>query len=341
MAPAAFLAGGAAGDVDLFGLQIVHQHLAAPAGQRYAENVGRAAADEHKLRDFPGKPLHRPLPERLHPGDILRHTGLGDFAGRAEGSNLRHGLGAGTPAGFLAAADDKGLQLHAVFDVQRADAFRGVDLVAADTDHVRAQGFGGKGDLHKALHRVCMYQHSGTGFFYGPGNRRNIRHRAGFVVDQHQRNEYSIITEGGDHGVQADTAFFVGGQAGHFKAPALQLVQRAAHRVVLHGGADDVLSPASHGFRAVYDGPVVAFRAAGGKNQLPRRTAQGGGDLLPGLFQQAVCLSALGVGGAGVAVIFRHGGKGRLRRLIADLCGGGIVKIVFHCFQLPFQLFRR
>ena len=292
--------------------------------------MGGGGFDDPQVRQGSAKRRQRLLLPGGHAADALVPTRQPQLTGGAEGGDLGHGLGTGPASVFLAAAQNQGLKAQSRADIQGADALGRVDLVAADADHVGPQGPGRKGDLQKSLHRVGVQQGLGAGALQLPSHGGDVRHGAGLVVDQHQGDEDGVRPQSLPHRLHRDGPGGIRLQPGHFKAPALQLVQGFAHRVMLHQGADHVPALALHGFRPLEDGPVVALRAAGGEDQLLALAAQGRGHLPTALIQQLFCLPAHRVGGVGVAVYLRHGPQGGLGRLGADLRGGGIVQIMFH-----------
>ena len=122
----------------------------------------------------------------------------------------------------------------------------GVYLVPAHAYHVRTQTFGCERYFHKSLYRVGVQQRLRACGLQEPGNRGNIRYRAGFVIDQHQRNEYSIRAERILYRPGRYRTGAVGAEIRYLEAAPLQLLHGFAYRVVLHGGGDDMLSAAAH-----------------------------------------------------------------------------------------------
>ena len=328
MAPPALFAGGAFRYVHFPRLQEVHQHLASPPRQRDGQNVGRAAAQHSEFRNLGREPPDNLFPLQAHPLRIFPKPRPGCVTGRCEGRNLGGGFGSGPAALFLAAAEDHRLQAQAFSHVKRPDALRRVNLVPADADEVRPQAFGRKGDLQKGLHRIGVQQGGRARFLQQGRNGRNVRHGAGFVVHQHQRHQNRILPQGLAHGRRRDRPGNIRLQAGHFKSPRLQQVQRFADGVVFRGGADDVFAFPLHAFCPGKQRPVVALGTAGGKNQLLRPASQCFGNRCAGAVQEFPRLPSRRVGGAGISEGQRHRFHGGLRCFLADLRGGGIVKIM-------------
>jgi hypothetical protein len=63
----------------------------------------------------------------------------GHRAGRPEPNCQKSALGSGATARFVAGAVDNRLKLEASPDIERADAFRGVELVTGDRQHIKAE----------------------------------------------------------------------------------------------------------------------------------------------------------------------------------------------------------
>src|SRR5690348_11900499 len=59
--------------------------------------------------------------------------------GRPKSDRQKSALGSGAPARFVAGAVDDWLKLEASPDIQRADAFRRVELVTGDRQHIDAE----------------------------------------------------------------------------------------------------------------------------------------------------------------------------------------------------------
>ena len=102
----------------------------------------RAAADDDETVHFSCQPVDGVGAQLGHGFCGLHHFRAADLSRRAKGDDLRRWLRAGAHAALLPAAEDIGRQLQPAADVERADAFRCVNLVAADGDHVRAERFG-------------------------------------------------------------------------------------------------------------------------------------------------------------------------------------------------------
>ena len=107
-----------------------------------------------------------------------------------------------------------------------------------------------------------------------PGDGGNVIDRAGLIVDHHERDEDRVRPQRRAHALERDGAGAVRLQARDLVALFSQKVQRLAHGVVLHGGADDVFPAAAHVPRAGDERPVVALGAAGCEIHLVRLAAE-------------------------------------------------------------------
>ena len=148
---------------------------------------------------FGPEPVYGVLAERAHVLLILRGPREAYPRGLAEGADIGHVLRAGAPAVLLRAADYERAQPHAGADVQRAYALGRVYLVPGDAYQIRAEGFGGKGYLQKALHRVSVDEGLRIRGLDNFGHGLYVRHCAGLVVHQHERAEYRVRPHGPGH----------------------------------------------------------------------------------------------------------------------------------------------
>ena len=155
MAGLALVAGGAGGDAEALGGQVVDDVLAGPARQRDRQNVGGSAVRDHRQIGNGSETLHSVSLELRHVGQLVRKVLCPQFHRLGKAGDLGGGLCAGPQAALLAAAGQQRPGIpHPGADVQGAHALGAADLVAGDGDEVRPQSFGGEGDLQKTLHRV-------------------------------------------------------------------------------------------------------------------------------------------------------------------------------------------
>ena len=203
-----------------------------------------------------------------------------------------------------------------------------MDLVPADADQVGTEAFRREGDFQKGLHRVGVQQRRGTGLTQQGGNGGKVRDGAGLVVDKHQRDEDGVLAQRAAHRVRRHGAAAVGFQLCYLKAALLQQVQATADGIVLGFRADDVAAFPPAVLGPGKQRPVVALRAAGGKHQIMRLTAQRPCHGGTGAVQKLFGLAADGMGRTRIAETDGHGLQCGLCGFRADPGGSGIVKIV-------------
>ena len=283
-----------------------------------------------ELRDFGTQLLECALLQRFHAGNILFQRRGGNGAGFSEGCNLGHGLCAGAPAIFLAAAGEEWLQPQAAAEIEGADSLGGVYFMAADADHVSPECFGTEGYFEKSLYGIGMQQRFGACLFQHLGNGMDVRHGAGFIIDRHEGDQNSVIPERFLYGGNRNCSPGIGRKARHFPAGGLQQIQAFPYGIMLNLGGDDVVSGALHRFGALQKRPVIAFGSAGSEYQLRRSTAESIGNFFAACIKQFFGFPPFCVGGARVPVNLGHGVQGGFGCLGADSCGCGIIQIVFH-----------
>ena len=135
--------------------------------------------------------------------------------------------------------------------------------------------------------------------------------------------------------VGPDDAVFVDREKRDLKSLFLQLFQRMEHGMVLKGGGDDVALPlfgAQCGRRA--DRLVICLAAARGKEDLLGLGADHRGDLLPGFFQDLLCLLSVPIQAGRVSPGLMEKGCHRLDGSFTHFCRCCVVRID-HAFRLP------
>ena len=168
--------------------------------------------------------------------------------------------------------------------------------MSADADEIGTERFWAERDFHEGLHGIGMKQGRRTSFFQHGGNPWDIRDGAGLVVDEHQGDENGILSQSGTHGIDGNCPGGIRLQTGNLITAFLQQVETAADGIVLRNRADDVVSLPFHQLRAGKQGPVVALRAAGSKNQLLWGTAHRPRNTLAGSVEKFLCLTSDSMG---------------------------------------------
>ena len=213
--------------------------------------------------------------------------------------DLRRSLGAGAQAAFLAAAGQQRTHIaEAVGNIQGADPLRAADFVSRKAHHVHAPAYGVAIHFHEALHRITVQQRFALFCFQ---KLRRFLHReeaAGFIVDQHHGNEHRILAQGILHLLHMDITVLVRLQIRHFPALLFQPFAGFQNGAVFHGGGNDMPAVVPALPDGGLNGPVVAFRAAGGKVKILTPAAQRpGNDAAAALHQLLRLLSHRVLGG--------------------------------------------
>ena len=157
----------------------------------------RSSGDHHHIRKRGGKGPYTEFSQIRHAFRRLGEGPGGLPCGGAEGSDGRHRLGTRTQSVFLSSATDQRREFYSFAYIQRPDPLGGMDLVAAQTDEIGTQLFGGEGQLSVGLDRVGVQQSGGSGSAERAGYARDIRDSSGLIVDEHQRYENRVLSERG------------------------------------------------------------------------------------------------------------------------------------------------
>ena len=183
--------------------------------------------------------------------------------------------------------------------VEHADAFRRVQLVAGQRQHVDFGGLQVDRQLADGLHRVAV-EHDAF-FMRHLGHFLDRKQRPGFVVGPHDGDDRDAVVEQGLVLVEIDAALLVHRQLVHHVALFFELVaQRQDGRVLDHGGDD--AAPFGLRLDGGEDGGGIGFGTAGGEDDFGIvRGAEQGLHLDPGLLQRLAHLCAETVDGRGIA----------------------------------------
>ena len=118
-------------------------------------------------------------------------------AGGGEAENGGRSLGAAAQAAFLTAAQQQSREgLEPGANVQCTGTLRAVNLVGRNGNQIRTQGFGGKGNLQKALNRIRMENGIGTDLVGQLCHLGNGHHGANLVIYRHTGNKDCFIVYG-------------------------------------------------------------------------------------------------------------------------------------------------
>ena len=89
---------------------------------------------------------------------------------------------------------------------------------------IRDRRLGPEGHLEEALHGVRVHERAGVILLHGLRDGGDVRHGAGLVVHQHERDEYGVLPQGGFHLPRGYGPGAARREAGDLIAAALQLL---------------------------------------------------------------------------------------------------------------------
>src|SRR5580658_9429707 len=221
------------------------------------------------------------------PDRFFLHLLLANLASLAEADDTRHVQRAGTHTALVAAAVDNGGKLHARIapaNIQRADALRAINLVAADGQQVDVVFLHVHRNLAYSLHAVHGEENAVfLGDFADFGDR--IDH-TNLVVGVHDGDQDGGRPDGGFQLIQVDAPIFLHRQVGDFKALFFEALARVQHSLVLDGLRDDVIALFAEHLRDALDHQVVGLGRTAGENDLFRRGANQRSNLLTRRFDR-------------------------------------------------------
>ena len=240
-------------------------------------------------------------------------TGVLQRGGHAH--NSRRVFRARPQAALLLTAGEQSRQLEALPPPEKPHAFRAVKLVCGDGEQIALPAFHIDRQIPGSLHGVGVEQH--TVRAAQAADLLHGLHRADLVVCRHDGDKRRVFPQGRFHFFGAHEAVAVHGQPCYGKAFLLQRSAGAEHgRVFKRRGDEAALSLRSHPVRRGAKRPVVAFRAAGGEEDLLRIGVQAGSKIPPRLLHGAPGLLPQTIERRGVAILRRQ------ERLHRPQCGG-------------------
>ena len=245
-------------------------------------------------------------------------------AALAERDDASHVFRAAATAFLLAATDDEGRVAGAASDVERADAFGSVELVAREAEEVDGRVLQGDGDFAHGLNRVGV--EVGT---LRAGDGGGFLHReedAGLVVGPHERDDGGVVADGGAEVFEVEETGGVDREPGDLETTAGEAVAEVLGRAVLDAAGDDVAAVAVGLERAVESG-VVALAAAAREDEFGGVAIDQRGDLLAGGVERAADAAAEAVGAGGIAVEVGQVGQHRLDDRGIKRRGGVVVEV--------------
>eukprot|EP00166_Cyanidium_caldarium_P004146 ctg_428.g299 len=191
-----------------------------------------------------------------------------DGAGGAQSHHQRCGQRARAQTAFLSAAAHQRFNAHPrpPPHVQCADAFRAVQLVAADGQQVDVHLLHIDRYLAHRLRGVTVEEH-----FALAAHAPDLLYRlngADLVVHHHHRHQRRVVADSLAQPPHVQAAVGVHRQVRDLEPLALQVAARIQHALVLGGGGDDVALGGLVKVRHAFDGHVVGLGRAAGEDDL-------------------------------------------------------------------------
>ena len=224
--------------------------------------------------------------ELLHMGVILVKVRHADLARLGERRDVRHGLGTGTHALFLTAAERERRQAQTLFDVQRTNALGCADLVAGNAHQIAAPLFRREPHAAKTLYGINMEQRLGCLRLEQLSELLDRLHRADLVVDQLAGQQHRVLGQRFAQHLGRDVAGRVGREEYHIKAAVRELLCGVDGRGVLDLGHDDAALFVAVEMRRAVQADIRALRAAGGEIDLLGQAAERGGNRFAAVLEQ-------------------------------------------------------
>ena len=124
-------------------------------------------------------------------GGVLYQSTQGQFRSHAHGNNSGDVFRTGSSVFLLVPTDNERRQRQAATDVQRADTFRRVKLVAGDRQQIDRTVFHINGELPGQLNGVHMKRNLLR--FYDFSNLSNRKDHSRLIVCGHDRNQSGVV----------------------------------------------------------------------------------------------------------------------------------------------------
>jgi hypothetical protein len=168
----------------------------------------------------------------------------------------------------VTSAVDQRLKLKASPDIKRTDAFRGVELVTGDRQHIDAEFVHLGWDFSDRLRCVGMKADSML-----PRDRADFRERldgTDFVVGVHDADQQRLWRNGAAHILRIDQACSIHRKVCDQTAEPLEKPAGRKNRGMLDGRGDYVCPTSVRCEERALDGQIVCFAAATGEYDLVR-----------------------------------------------------------------------
>ncbi len=224
----------------------------------------------------------------------------------------------------MARAEGEGREAGLPLHVERADAFRRVDLVARDREQVDAERANVDGDLPDRLRSVGVHQRAAR-----MSELRQLGDgldHAGLVVRMHHRDQSGVTVDRRARLVQAHPAVGVHPETGHPMPVVLEPGARPRGGRMLDGARHDVPALLVRRGHAA-NGEVVGFGAPRREHHLVRLAAEQVGHARPGAGDGIASRHAVGVPARRIAEVLAQVRDHGVDDLRQDRCRRVVVEV--------------
>ena len=271
----------------------------------------RSAGSRRSVRARVGnareEPLFEPIAQSGDAGRVQRKRSKREFGSFAETDNAGNIFRAGAEAALMMAAEEKLAKTCAALDEERANSFRGVQLVAGEGKQVQLEGPYVDRKFADRLHGVGVEEQVGFG-----GDAPDFcegLNGAELVVRVHDGDQHRVGPNGPAKFVQIDQAINRDGKIGDGDALFFESLAGVEDGFVFDGRGNNVLRRRGCGGDDTEDGLVVGLGASAGKDNLLRAGVEERRNLIARVFDGRPGALAEGVDRRGVAKIGGEEGK--------------------------------
>ncbi len=171
-------------------------------------------------------------------------------------------FGAASALAFLGAADEQWAHAEAAACVEGGDAFGAVKFVGGETHRVDIRGLHVDGDFADGLRAIDVEWDAEVSAEFG--DLCDWEDYAGLIVGPENGDQGGFFVEGGDEGIDIQSAFVIDGNLRDLRAFAGELLAELAGGGMLGGAGDDAFARSAGGEYAA-DGGVDGFGAGAGE----------------------------------------------------------------------------
>ena len=327
-------AGRAAGTADAFHIQHNQQGFSLDkleAEIRVVWKTQGAVSVQTRIGDFRQNPVDQVIPGFPFFFGSLLHGGGRQGRGYAKTNDSGDVFRSRPAFSLLGSAVDKGADLYALADIQKADSFWSVQLMAAGAEHIDSQLIHVDRKLAKRLNGVCVEQNAVL--LRQPADLLYRLDRSDLIVGKHHGDQDRVRPDGLFQLRELYDAPLVHIQIRHLIPVLFQILAGMKYRVMLDFACYNVFSLGRVSFRGRFDGPVVRLRSSRCKIDLFGLCPQNPGDGLAALVNGLFPAGRKVVDTGRIPVIFRKIRQHGLHHLGSRFCSRRIVQInhVLHC----------